>query len=85
MDTYLGFIAATLTTISFIPQVVRTLKTRRTKDISLSMYSIFSIGVFGWLIYGIIRFDPPVIAANAITFILALMILYLKISNRHKE
>ena len=76
---YIGFIAAILTTISFIPQVIRVYKTGDTKAISLKMYLLFSTGVFFWLIYGILIGELPIIAANFITLILALFILIKKI------
>ena len=77
--TIIGFIAATGTTISFIPQVLHILKTRDTKGISLSMYSIFTIGVFCWLLYGCFLNSLPIIIANAVTLVLALTILIFKI------
>lgn len=77
--TIIGFMAATCTTISFIPQVLRILKTRDTKGISLSMYSIFTVGVACWLIYGCFLGSLPIILANAVTLILALTILVFKI------
>ena len=77
----IGYVAATLTTVSFLPQAILTIKTRDTSSLSLSMYSIFSLGVFCWLIYGLYIADTAIIAANAITFILAGIILVYKIYN----
>lgn len=77
--TLLGLFAGTLTTISFIPQVIKVVSSKSTKDISLLMFLIFSIGVFSWIIYGIFISDLPVIIANIITFILAMTILIYKI------
>lgn len=74
----LGLTAATLTTIAFIPQVIKTWKTKSADDLSLGMYSIFCTGVLLWLIYGILIEDIPVIAANTVTLILALTILFFK-------
>lgn len=74
----LGLTAATLTTIAFIPQVIKTWKTKSAEDLSLGMYSIFCTGVLLWLIYGILIEDIPVIAANTVTLILALTILFFK-------
>ncbi|GAA5521845.1 SemiSWEET transporter [Aliifodinibius salicampi] len=74
----LGLTAATLTTIAFIPQVIKTWKTKSADDLSLGMYSIFCTGVLLWLIYGILIGDIPVIAANTVTLILALTILFFK-------
>lgn len=75
----LGFIAGSLTTTAFLPQVIKTWKTKSTKDISLEMFLILSIGIFLWLLYGIFIKSLPVIFANAITLILASIILFFKI------
>ncbi len=75
----IGFIAAACTTLSFLPQVIKTWKTRSTRDISLGMYIVLSTGVFLWLIYGISIMSWPVIIANAFTFILAVSVLWMKI------
>ncbi|KAB1186495.1 SemiSWEET transporter [Photobacterium damselae] len=77
--TVLGYLAAFLTTSSFVPQVLHTLKTGDTRSISLAMYSCFVFGVFLWLIYGIAMKDWPIILANAITLMLASIILMLKV------
>ncbi len=74
----LGLTAATLTTIAFVPQVIKTWKTKSADDLSLGMYSIFCTGALLWLIYGILIEDIPVIAANTVTLILALTILFFK-------
>jgi len=79
--TVIGLLAAVCTTIAFLPQAVKSLKTKQTKDISLPMYIIFTAGVLLWLVYGIIISDIPLILANGITFILAGMILALKIKH----
>jgi MtN3 and saliva related transmembrane protein len=76
--------AAVLTTGSFIPQALKTLKTRETKDISLWMYVFFSIGLILWEVYGIIIMEWPIILANGVTFMLVLPILVLKILNKEK-
>lgn len=78
-NTILGLLAATCTTIAFLPQAIRTIKTRQTKDLSLGMYSILTTGVFLWLFYGILVGDLPLILANAITFIFAFIILIFKL------
>ena len=75
----IGFIAATLTTIAFLPQVIKVWKSRSAKDISLGMYCLFSTGVLLWLIYGILLVAWPIILANLITLILALMIVGMKL------
>ncbi len=77
----IGYCAATLTTLSFAPQAVLTLKTRDTRTLSLGMYSLFTAGVFGWLIYGILIGDAVIIVANILTELLALPILGMKIYN----
>ena len=74
-----GALAGTLTTIAFIPQVVKTWRSRSAEDISLFMFLLFSTGVALWLVYGIAIGSLPVIAANAITLLLATSILVLKI------
>jgi MtN3 and saliva related transmembrane protein len=75
----IGSIAATLTTLSFVPQVWRVWRTRHTADISLGMYTAFTTGVAMWLAYGILLASWPIIIANSITFLLAGTVLILKI------
>jgi MtN3 and saliva related transmembrane protein len=77
--TILGYMAGTLTTIAFIPQVIRTWKTKSTKDISLGMFVTFCLGVFLWLVYGIILNSLPVIIANSTVLLLSIVILILKL------
>jgi len=77
--TLIGLIAATLTTISFLPQAIKSWKTRSAKDLSLGMFVTFCTGVLLWLIYGLLSRDLPIILSNAVTFVLALAILILKI------
>jgi len=72
-------IAAFSTTISFLPQAIKTIKTKDTKALSLPMYLLFTFGVFMWLIYWIQINSLPVILANSITLILAWIILIYKI------
>jgi len=79
MTEMIGLIAAVLTTVSFLPQTLLVLRTGRTDGISLSMYALFTTGVAGWLIYGLLVGSLPVILANAITFALAMTILCLKV------
>lgn len=81
MVTILGLLAATLTTIAFVPQVVKTWRTRSTHDISLGMFSLLAAGVFAWLVYGLLIGDLPLVLANGVTFVLASTILYFKIRN----
>ncbi len=77
----LGYSAAFLTTISFLPQAILILKTRNTHSLSLSMYSLFTTGILLWLIYGIQKQDYALIFANSITFLLSTTILGFKLYN----
>lgn len=77
----IGYVAATLTTGSFVPQAILTIKTRDTESLSLGMYSAFTLGVLCWLIYGIYLGDKAIIIANTITLLLAALILSFKIYN----
>jgi MtN3 and saliva related transmembrane protein len=74
-----GFAAACLTTVSFLPQAWHTFRTRDVSGISLGMYACFTLGVFLWLIYGLIVGAWPIVVANAITLMLALGILVMKL------
>lgn len=80
--TIIGIVAGTMTTASFLPQVIKTWKTKSARDLSLGMYLIFCIGVTLWLIYGIIKMDIPIIASNVVTLTLAVMLLIMKLSYR---
>jgi MtN3 and saliva related transmembrane protein len=75
----IGYCAAFLTTIAFLPQAIQSWRTRDLSGISVGMYSLFTIGVGLWLIYGLIIEKWPLIVANALTFALALSILVLKL------
>ncbi len=75
--TILGLIAATCTTISFLPQAIKTIRSKHTKDLSFGMYAVLTIGVFLWFVYGIFIKDIPVILANGITLIFTATILCL--------
>lgn len=74
----LGLVAGALTTVSFLPQVVKIWRAKSAKDISYAMFLTFSGGVFLWLLYGIAIGATPVIVANAVTFVLALAVVLLK-------
>jgi len=76
----LGMIAGILTTVAFLPQVVKNWKSRSAKDLSLGMFSIFCLGVLLWLIYGLLVSDLPIILANLVTLVLALTLLVFKLS-----
>lgn len=75
----IGFIAAILTTVSFVPQVLKVWRTRSAKDISLGMYSLFTLGIAAWLVYGVLIDSWPVILANLVTLILAGSVLVMKL------
>lgn len=67
----LGFVAGTLTTAAFVPQVVKTWRTRSAHDVSLGMFAIFAAGVLLWLVYGVYIESLPIMIANSITLVLA--------------
>lgn len=77
---FIGFIAALLTTVAFIPQVWHSWKTRDLSGVSLSMYVLFTTGVLLWFVYGIVIKSWPVIIANAVTGLLAMIVLVLKLN-----
>lgn len=78
----IGFAAAFLTTIAFIPQVIKVVKTKSVEGLSLTTYLIFIVGVFLWLIYGINLGSISMITGNSITVILALIIIYFIIKSK---
>jgi MtN3 and saliva related transmembrane protein len=84
LDTWLGYAAATLTTLSFVPQAVLTLRTRDVAGISLGMYATFTVGVALWLAYGLRLGAWPLIGANAVTLVLAALILAVKLRERRR-
>jgi MtN3 and saliva related transmembrane protein len=75
----IGLMAGSLTTISFLPQVIKTWKSKSAKDLSLVMFSLFCLGIVLWLIYGLLIHSLPVILSNAFTLILSSMILFFKL------
>lgn len=77
--TVLGLVAAILTTSSFLPQALKTIRTKNTSGISLFMYSLFSLGTLMWLIYGWYSDNLPIMVANAVTLIFAVVVLFYKI------
>lgn len=81
VTTMIGLLAAICTTASFLPQVVKTWKSKKTKDISFLMYAILAMGLLLWLVYGIIIRDIPLIMANSISLGLAFCVLFLKIKH----
>ncbi len=74
-----GYSAAFLTTVSFVPQVWLTLRSRNVAGISVGMYSLFTTGIFLWLVYGLAQRNWPIVAANAVTFVLAASVLLLRL------
>jgi MtN3 and saliva related transmembrane protein len=81
----IGLIAAMLTTFSFFPQAVKTIRTKDAKSISLVMYSILVVGITLWMVYGILIKDLPVFLANVVTLVPTLIILYIKIKEKLNE
>ena len=79
MPELIGYLAAALTTISFVPQVWHTYRTRDVTGISLGMYIVFAAGVFLWLVYGLVLGAWPIVVANALTLALAAAILAMKL------
>lgn len=79
--TVIGLLAAILTTLAFVPQVLKTWRSRSTHDISLGTFALLVAGVATWLVYGALIGDMPLILANAVTLVLAGTILFFKIKN----
>ncbi len=77
--TALGLVAGLLTTVAFLPQVVKAWRTHSTRDISLTMFLLFNAGLACWLVYGLLAHALPVILANGVTLLLALLILGMKL------
>jgi MtN3 and saliva related transmembrane protein len=82
---WIGLAAGAMTTLSFVPQVAQTWRTRSAGDLSLSMLLTFTLGVFLWLTYGIVLHEIAIIIANALTLALALTLLILKIVFRNRR
>jgi len=78
-ETIVGLAAATLTTIAYIPQAIKIIRTKHTKDLSLLMYIVLTIGIVLWLVYGLMLSSLPIILANIVTVTLTSIILALKI------
>jgi len=77
---FYGYFAALLTTLAFLPQLIKTLKTKKAEDVSLLTLIMFLTGVLSWIIYGYQISSTPILTANIITFILNLLILIFKIA-----
>ena len=82
LTSLIGYIAAALTTVAFLPQAIKIIKTKDTTSISLYMYIILNIGIILWLIFGFLIRELPVIFANLVTIIFTLTVLILKIKHR---
>lgn len=76
-----GYLAAAMTTLAFVPQAVKTIRTRDTRSISLGMYVVFTAGIAMWLVYGIALGSMPMILSNIVTFLLSATILGLKLKH----
>lgn len=76
---WIGYVAAALTTLSFLPQAIKTLRTRDTSGISLGMYSVFTVGVACWFGYGLVLGSWPMIVSNLLTLGLSAVILVMKL------
>ncbi|TDB66914.1 SemiSWEET transporter [Arundinibacter roseus] len=79
----IGYLAGFLTTLAFVPQVMHIYKTKSAKDVSLAMFLLFTVGVLMWLTYGVMTNSFPVVAANAVTLLLSLTILFFKFKYRN--
>lgn len=77
--TFIGVVAAILVNVSFIPQFIKSWKTKKTDDISIMMYIVYTSGILLWLIYGIAIKNIPIILSNSVGLFLVLSVLYLKI------
>ncbi len=80
--TILGLVAGTLTTISFLPQLLKAWKSRSTHDISIGMFSMLAVGITLWIVYGVVTSDLPVVVANSVTLVFVGLILALKLRYR---
>ena len=81
---FFGYFAAILTTLAFLPQLIKTLRTKKAEDVSLITLIMFLTGVLSWIIYGYKISSTPILIANIITFILNLLILIFKINFSNK-
>ena len=76
---WIGMVAAVFTTAAYVPQAIKVVRDRHTASISLAMYCLITIGIGLWFIYGMLIASPSVIFANAICFVLAVVILFMKL------
>ena len=84
-NDFFGYFAAILTTTAFLPQLIKTIKTKKAEDVSLITLIMFICGVFSWVIYGYQISSTPIMTANLITFLLNFLILISKISYSKKN
>ena len=82
MHDWVGYLAGTLATAAFLPQVIKTIRSGKTDDISLGMYLMFCSGVLLWIMYGLLLGALPIIISNAVTLALAGTVLFLKLKSR---
>lgn len=75
----LGYLAASFTTVAFLPQAFKSIKYKDTRSLSLGMYLFFTVGISLWLAYGILKEDAAIVAANAVTLLISVVILAIKI------
>ena len=80
----LGYIAACCTTIAFVPQVMKTYRSKSAEGLSLGMFLLFTSGIILWLIYGIMINEYPIIIANLVTLVLALILIYFKLRYKNQ-
>ena len=84
LPNMLGMAAGALTTASFVPQVLKTYKSKSAKDVSFWMFAVLGTGVFLWIMFGLLTCSMPVILANSCTFVLVLIMVILKIKYAEK-
>ena len=78
----LGFAAGFLTTVAFIPQVVKIWRSKQARDVSLPAFATFTVGIGIWIVYGVVKDAPPIVLWNVITLVLSIAILAMKIKYR---
>ena len=80
----LGYLAAVCTTVAFVPQVLKTYKSKSAESLSLGMFLFFASGIVLWLVYGIMINEYPIIVANLVTLVLAIILIYFKFRYKNK-
>ncbi|MBP9888516.1 MAG: SemiSWEET transporter [Leptospiraceae bacterium] len=84
LESIIGYTAASLTTLSFLPQAIRVIMTKKTEDISRNMYLLLNAGICLWLTYGILKNDFPIILSNIVTLVFSITILVFKLKEKKK-